>query len=262
MENKKHTFAICAYKESEHLEACIKSVLSQTYKSEVYISTSTPNEYISSIAKKYHLRVYDTNHPSDIQDDWNSAYGHAKTALVTVAHQDDIYAEDYAQSIITEYEKNPNASMYFCDYKPIKDGIVGKRDINCLLKYILRQPLRIKIFAKSKFFKVMSLSFGNSISCPSVTYNRNIIKGKVFTSKLKFALDWDTFLKFAKKEAPFIYINKVLIYYRVYEGATTKKFIVDNTRQIEDTAMFSKIWPKFIVKILMKVYVKSYKTYD
>ena len=46
MEKSIHTFVVLAYKESKYLENCIKSVLNQKYKSNVIISTSTPNKYI------------------------------------------------------------------------------------------------------------------------------------------------------------------------------------------------------------------------
>lgn len=47
-----HTFVVLAYKESEYLEECIKSVLNQSVKTKVVIATSTPNEYITMLAKK------------------------------------------------------------------------------------------------------------------------------------------------------------------------------------------------------------------
>ena len=37
-----HTFVICAYGESPYLEACIRSLLSQTEKSRILCATSTP----------------------------------------------------------------------------------------------------------------------------------------------------------------------------------------------------------------------------
>lgn len=52
-----HTFVVLAYKESNYLEACIQSVMNQEYKSKVIIATSTPNNYIENIAKKYNLDV-------------------------------------------------------------------------------------------------------------------------------------------------------------------------------------------------------------
>ena len=49
----KHTFVICAYKESPYLESCIKSLKAQIVKSDIKIATSTPNDYIYNVAKKY-----------------------------------------------------------------------------------------------------------------------------------------------------------------------------------------------------------------
>ena len=39
----KHTFVICAYKESAYLEECILSLKQQTVKSNIIMITSTPN---------------------------------------------------------------------------------------------------------------------------------------------------------------------------------------------------------------------------
>ena len=41
-----HTFIICAYKESPFLAECIESILGQTVRGHVMMTTSTPNEYI------------------------------------------------------------------------------------------------------------------------------------------------------------------------------------------------------------------------
>ena len=53
--NDIHTFVVLAYKESLFLEDCIKSVLNQTVKTNVKIATSTPNDFIDGLAKKYSL---------------------------------------------------------------------------------------------------------------------------------------------------------------------------------------------------------------
>ena len=54
-----HVFVVLAYKESKELENCIKSVLNQSIKTNVVIATSTPNNYIKTIAKKW---KYDYNY--------------------------------------------------------------------------------------------------------------------------------------------------------------------------------------------------------
>ena len=48
-----HSFVICAYKENSHLEMTIQSLLNQTIKSKVFISTSTPNDHIKGLCEKY-----------------------------------------------------------------------------------------------------------------------------------------------------------------------------------------------------------------
>ena len=108
-----------------------------------------------------------------------------------------------------------------------------------------------------------SLAFGNSFNCPSVTYNKTKLgDNDIFTSKLKFSLDWDTFLKYARMKGRIGYINKELLCYRIHEGATTVQFINNKYRYVEDVIMFEKIWPKFIVKLIMKFYVKANNTYE
>ena len=53
-----HTFAICAYKESAYLEKCIKSLKNQTIKSNIILVTSTPNDFLEEISKKYNLPYF------------------------------------------------------------------------------------------------------------------------------------------------------------------------------------------------------------
>ena len=255
-----HTFAVCAYKESEYLESCIKSLLRQTVKTDVIVCTSTPCDFIENMAKKYNLPYYVREGKSDIQDDWNFACDQATTEWVTVAHQDDVYSSHYVELVMAEAERYTDAILAFTDYRPLKNGKKVK-DINCFFRHLFRMPLKSKWMAKTKFFKKASLSLGNTICCPAVTYNKAMIKDKIFTSDLKFSLDWDTFYKFANGEGRFLYIDKPLTYYRIHDGATTKEFILDHRRVTEDTIMFNKFWPKWVTKIIMKFYVIAYRTY-
>jgi len=259
---KKHIFAVCAYKESEYLELCIKSLVKQTVKSDIIICTSTPCEYIDNIAQKYNLQVYVRNGKSDIRDDWNFAYNTAKADYVTIAHQDDEYAPTYTESLLKKIKAaKGDFIMYYSGYRPIKNGVVTS-DINCKIRAFLRTPMRIGFLSKIRFFKKATLSMGNSICCPAVTYNKSVLGDNVFTSELKFNIDWDTFYKLASIKGRFLYEHKSLTYYRVHDGATSKEFIENTNRIKDDTIMFNKFWPKPITKIIMKFYKKAYNTYS
>lgn len=256
-----HTFVICAYKECEYLEECINSLLNQTVCSKIIMVTSTNNSFIRDISLKYKIKLYVRNGKSDIQDDWNFGYNKAHSDLVTIVHQDDVYDKNYLNSIIEYYEKYSDSLFVCTDYYILKGG-KNYCDLNSRIKACLKFFLRFPLLNKFKFFKVSALAFGNSINCPSVTYNKRLVgKRDIFTSDLKFSLDWDTFLKFARCKGRLGYIPKKLISYRIHTKATSASFIRDNRRYEEDVIMFSKIWPKFIVKIIMLFYTKASMVY-
>lgn len=257
-EFKNHTFTICAYKESKYLEECIKSLKSQTVKSKIIICTSTPNKFIEKLAKKYKLKLFIKDGKSDIQDDWNFAVSNCTTDLVTVAHQDDIYGEHYLENIISGY--TGKELMLFTEQYYYKNGKAIK-DKNTSIKKILKLPLRTP-FRNIRWCRKLTLAFGNTINCPAVTYNVKLLDTPIFTSKLKFGLDWDTFLKIYSKKGKIYYTAKPSIYYRIHDEATSKTFVDNNKRYDEDVIMFRKFWPMWIVKIIMKFYVKCYDVYN
>lgn len=265
---KKHVFAVCAYKESEYLESCLQSLMNQEVKSDIIMCTSTPNDYILGLAEKYNIPLYVRDGKSDIRDDWNFAYNTAEASYVTVAHQDDEYHSQYVKCLMEKidsyysHNQKNEFTMFLTDYLPIKNGKKGPRDVNSKIRRLLRTPLKVMALAKLKFFRKLSLSMGNSIVCPSVTYNKDKLGEDVFTSDMKFNIDWDTFLKLAKEPGAFLYVDKPLTYYRVHDGATSKEFIESHKREIEDTAMFCKFWAKPIAKFIMIFYKQAYKTYE
>ena len=122
-----HTFVICAYKESKYLEEVVKSLLDQTLKSNIIISTSTPNEHIEKIAKKYNLEVFVNTGKTGIGPDWNFGVSSAKTKYVTIAHQDDLYDKSYTEEVYKAINKNNDIIMIFSNHKEIRDGEIVKK---------------------------------------------------------------------------------------------------------------------------------------
>ena len=115
----KHTFVIPAYKESPFLETCIQNLLAQTVKSNIVITTSTPNNYILDLANKYNLPYYiNEGNTKGIAADWNFALSKSITALTTIAHQDDIYLPNFTNiEVSTQKEtvlKGLNGKRILC----------------------------------------------------------------------------------------------------------------------------------------------------
>ena len=142
MENK-HTFVICAYKESLYLEKCIESLKKQTMKSNVIMVTSTPCDFLSEIAKKYNIPLYINTGEKGIVQDWNFGYHQCKTPYVTIAHQDDIYFKEYAEYAISMMENSTRPLIFFSDYCEIRNGKLVKCNRLLRIKRIMLMPLRI-----------------------------------------------------------------------------------------------------------------------
>lgn len=254
-----HTFVVLAYKESEYLEECIKSVLNQKYKSNVIIATSTPNEFIMNIANKYSLEVIENKGQKGIGNDFDFAIKCGKTALVTIAHQDDIYDYNYSYQIIEKYKKYNDAIIIFTDYYEIKSDLKEYNNRNLNIKRILLNPLKINKASGLKLNKRLVLAFGNSVCCPAVTFNINRIKFPIFASEFKCDVDWCAWERLSKLKGKFIFIKQYLMGHRIHSDSTTTEIINNNIRTKEDLIMFKKFWPTFIAKIINNFYSKSEK---
>ena len=256
---KLHTFVVLAYKESVYLEECIKSVINQSYNSEVLIVTTTDNNYIRDMAKKYKLEVIVGEH-TNIGGDFDFAVSCGKTPLVTVAHQDDLYDYDYAKTIVDEYKKHNDSTIIFTDYYEIRNEKKVFTNLNLKIKRVLLFPLRLRTLSKLKFIKRFVLRFGDSICCPAVTFVKENCPKDIFVSDYKCNVDWFAWEKLSILEGRFIYNKKRLMGHRISEESTTTDIINSGIRTREDFEIYCKFWPKFIAKFLTGVYRNSEKS--
>ena len=249
---KEHTFVVVAYKESEYLEECVKSLLNQTVKSNILISTSTPNDLIYNVAKKYNLEVRVNTGEKGIGPDWNFAVEQAETQYVTLSHQDDLYDEHYLEEVQKGIEKNPDFVMVFTNHKEIRDGKIVKKNINLIIKSILVSPIRI--FKKPRWAKRLILKFGNPISCPSVCLNTKKVGKRPYREDMNSNIDWGTWIDFADIKGAFVYVSKIVFYHRIHEESETSNCINSNKREKEDFEMFKRLWPEWFAKFIMIFY--------
>lgn len=250
----KHTFAICAYGESEFLETCILSVKNQSIESDVIMTTSTPNNYLRNIAKKHGLELF-SHENGGIGNDWNFAYRCAKTKYITLAHQDDVYDARYCETILGEMKKIPNALIGFSLYLEIRKDEIVTENKNLKIKKILLKPLAIS--NHSRLIKRRILSLGSPICCPAVTYNKELLRDFSFDTELKTSLDWDAWERLSRKEGSFVYVKKHLMFHRIHEESETSKCIENKKRAVEDLMMFERFWPRFLAKGIYRFYSKS-----
>lgn len=244
----KHTFVICAYKESEFLEECILSLKNQSISSEIFIATSTPNKYIEALAEKYNLKVFVNDGPGGITQDWNFGLSKVKTKYATVAHQDDIYESSYSEKIIKAMEKYRTSIIAFSDYNELRKGKKIHNTSMLKIKRMMLFPLRCKKFWKRKFVRRRILSLGDPICCPAVTFDLNNVERPIFKDGFRSCEDWEAWENLSKLKGEFIYINEPLMCHRIHENSATTEIIYDNARVYENFVMYCKFWPETYCK--------------
>lgn len=256
-----HCFALCAYGDSPYLEECIRSLKGQTVRSNILIATSTPSETIDKLAAEYNIPVFINPEQKGIGADWNFAYDAAKTNLVTITHQDDLYEPGYTENLIRDLNDAKDPIIWFCDYYELRNGKKVLNNRNLRIKEVMLAPLRIKRFQKSRFVRRAILAFGSPICCPSVTYVKaNAGTRGNFSTEMKVSLDWDQWEKQSRKEGAFVYSPKPLMSHRIHEASATSELIASSTRSREDLAMYRRFWPEWAAKALEHAYTKSEKS--
>lgn len=261
MATPQHSFAVCAYRQSPYLEECIRSVIDQSHPgSEIFISTSTPSEWLNDIAEKYNLPVYVNTGETGIGQDWNFAYSKASGDFITIAHQDDFYCRDYVKNALRLLESSRNPLIFFCNYGELREGSwVSEAKILNAKRKMLRLLANGR-FSGSVFIRRRILSLGSPICCPSVTFSRESFPSPPFKTEMTCSLDWDTWESISTKRGDFLYDPSVLMYHRIHAESATTELIENNVRTQEDLEMYKRFWPDFIAGILIKWYAESQKS--
>ena len=258
--NKDHTFVICAYKESPYLEDCIRSVTGQTVCSSVMIVTSTPNTFIRKTADKYQIPLICNHGEAGIAGDWNFAIKTAKTPLVTIAHQDDIYGRHYLEAVLQAASFCSHPLILFTDYDELRDGKIVRGNRLLRVKRLMLSPLKIKACWKSIWVRRRILSMGSAICCPSVTIVKKNVSLPVFENNMKSNIDWQAWEKMSREKGEFAYIPSALMLHRIHRDSTTSQLLEKDQRRVEDLYMYRKFWPEWIAEIFEHFYQSAEKS--
>lgn len=238
-----HTFVILAYRESAFLENCIQSVLRQTVGSRVLITTSTPNDFIRSLAEKYQLNLLINPKGGSIGRDWNFGLQSAVTPYVTLAHQDDDYLPRFAELCLKAAKKFEASTPLIVFTK----GRVHKFDhtyrfyFKDIIRWWLIFPFHFKRGISSPYIKKFILLFSNSISCPGVFYVKKNLEGFSFDNETEFILDWKAWFEMSRMGGSFVYMPETLHLHREHEGSATSA-ITSETLQREEWELLTLIW--------------------
>ncbi|MHC4269190.1 MAG: glycosyltransferase family A protein [Planctomycetota bacterium] len=254
-DKNQHTFVVLAYKKSPYLEDCILSLIRQTVKSNIILTTSTPSRFLTNIAAKYSISLFVNNSCEGIASDWNFGYSKCTTQFLTLAHQDDIYFPIYTEELLRIGRINTDCLIIFPWYNELQvNNKTRKVSTVIRAKKMILFLFGGKCKLRSRWRKRLLLSFGNPISCPGVIYNKSNIGKFKFSNQFISNMDWEAWRLLSDKPGSFCYHNKLLFSHRIHAQSATTTSIGNNLRHEEDVLMLRRFWPNILIKIISFFY--------
>lgn len=259
MPEPRHAFAVPAYGQSPYLRDCLASLRAQTMPSPVFISTSTPSSWLADMAAEFGATLVEHGPNRGIGHDWNHAIAAAPAEWVTLAHQDDVYLPHFMSATMHCVERNPEADLVMTRYGELAGGSVRTWTPMLAVKRLLEEQAFLGRDALlRRRAKRRLLALGCAIPCPTVTLRRDRALG-LFREDLKVDLDWDAWLRLAEGPGAFARVRRLCMLHRIHAGSETSDGVRAGVRAREDRAMFERLWPTPIARMLARLYAVGYE---
>lgn len=190
------------YNSAQFLEACISSVLAQTYQNwEMLIADDNSTDTSVEIIQKYcekdaRIKIFRMQKNSGTAAARNLAIQHAKGKYITFLDADDCWKKQKLLVQVSFMEEN-NYSFTFSQYELIDaDGKLLNKIIECPEKITYKQLLR-----------------SNTIGCLTAIYNAETL-GKQFMPDIKKRQDYGLWLSLLRSGITGYGIQQSLAFYR------------------------------------------------
>lgn len=245
-----HTFVVCAYKDSPYLKDCVESLIHQSVRTNILVSTSTPTEGVRELCRSYDIELVERQGESGLANDWNFALETARTTLVTIAHQDDVYKPDYARVMLASLSSAKHPLIFFSNYGELRDGVEVDSNRNLDVKRWMLHPMERRGSTDNPRVKRGIMRLGSSICCPSVTIDKDNVRLPLFSQGMESNLDWEAWESLTRVAGSFSYSSQILMLHRIHAGSETSRIIDDGNRTREDLEMLEKFWPAPVARII------------
>jgi hypothetical protein len=238
----------------------MESIFCQTQPAnKVAIYTSTPMPHHHRIADEFSVELRTRSSPGSIGVNWNTALGGSVANLVTLAHQDDLYAPDYLRKMLSAMNRVPDALIGFSGFTECDDqGVVGESFNTKVKRRLTQRAFGMDSVLHTPESKRRLLAWGNPICCPSVMFNRANLGDFSFREDLSSNLDWDAWTSLADRAGAFVIQPEVLVSKRMHQASETSYLLSNNRRASEDLQLFRRHWPAPAAHAIAFVYRMSY----
>jgi glycosyltransferase involved in cell wall biosynthesis len=254
-----HAFVVLAYGNSPFLSGCLTSLAEQTVASRIVVATSTPSDEIAEAARSAGAVLHVNPQRQGIGADWNFGLDRAGARYVTLVHQDDVYYPRFLERTRRLFADHPDGALAFTGFRQIGDYGEPVRSKISLVKYLLSAAILGGSERVTGWRRRLFLSFGNPLPCSSVTFDLQRLNGFRFSTDLASNLDWDGWWRLHEQDRLFLHESERLIGRRHNDLTETSRLIRDGRRKNEDEAMFERIWPRPVARLIARLYAAGYR---
>jgi GT2 family glycosyltransferase len=233
------TFAVPCHGGERWLPGLLQSLLAQRLPDcrLLLVDDASPDASVA-VARKVagdRLEVVRNESRLGIPRNWSRCAELVETEFFCLAHQDDVYAPDFAATLTAALADAPGAAAAHCRLAAI-DG-AGRRHPSPRERYKERfwRTLPAVETAAAGFRR---LYYGNYVGCPSLVYRTAAFR-KVgpFDAHYRFAPDWEWLLRAHAKGWQLAAVPEVLVSYRRHDEQASRHAARSLQRYYEEHAV-------------------------
>ena len=189
-----------SYNQGEYIELAIQSVLQQNYPNfEHIVIDNCSTDRTVSILQKYPHLIWQSKPDNGQSDALNQGFRLATGEIIGWLNADDLYLPQCFEKTVQTFVDSPDSDIAYGNYRWIDDE--GK-----IIQF--RKELDFDLF----ILKYLHVSYITSIS---TFFRRRIFEEENFLdTSLKYSMDYEFFLRLARKEYQFVHIKSYLADFR------------------------------------------------
>lgn len=233
---KKLAFVVPCCNAGAHLEPMLASLLAQTRTDAriTLVDDASDDGSVALAHERFGAAVtVDVNQVRlGIAANWNKALAHCDSEYVCIAHQDDVYAPEFAATMVAALDAAPTAAFAHCRAGCIDES--GAASPSSIEDY--KDAIWRRLPAVGSPRNLYPLLFaGNFICCSSIVFRRNAFDSVGwFDASLHFTLDWDMSFRMLRAGFDVASVDRRLMSYRRHRSNASLRHIANHDRYREE----------------------------
>jgi len=177
------------------------------------------------------IRIARNPEPLGLIPNFNRCAELVETEFFCIAHADDRYAPDYLRRMIEALDARPEAALAHCLARSLDDaGRVWDAPAERFKRRFWR-----RLPARDPATQFRLLQAGNHVVCPSALFRTHAFRSVgAFRADLRYAADWELWLRMSLRGLPFVAVPEPLFAYRRHAGSATNEAARDLLRYREE----------------------------